>query len=185
MTGSSRENICLPNTNKLCWKWIREIRHDQIPRAMMAYRMYGETKGREILPYQTITYCEKILEGIVAEEVEQYHVGLGKLYKWLTTALAGRKTDITRRKLATRKAKEDRQHKIESEEDRKQRREDYLLDTRAQWETDNAEDIEIYRVHADRERRREAGEPVSDEDEEEELGEDGKPKDPPTQPIFN
>lgn len=108
LTGSTREAICLPKTNKLCWKWIREIKHDQIPKAMSAYQMYGETKGREILPYQTITYCEKIIEGIGAEDVEQYHTGLGKLYKWLTTALAGRKTDITRRKIATRKAKEDR-----------------------------------------------------------------------------
>ena len=80
---------------------------------MMAYQMYGATKRREVLAYQTIPYCEKILEGIVAEDVEQYHTGLGKLYKWLTTALAGRKTDITRRKLATRRAKEDRQQKIE------------------------------------------------------------------------
>ena len=55
-----------------------------------------------------MVYCERILEGLVAEEVEQYHNGLGKLYKWLTTALAGRKLDITRRKIATRKSKEDR-----------------------------------------------------------------------------
>ena len=28
LTGSKREAICLPGTNKLCWKWIREIKHD-------------------------------------------------------------------------------------------------------------------------------------------------------------
>jgi len=64
LTGSTREDICLPNTNKLHWKWIREIKHDQIPRAMMEYAMYGETKGREILPYQALVYCEKIIEGL-------------------------------------------------------------------------------------------------------------------------
>ena len=37
----------------------------------------------------------------------------------------------------------------------------------------------------DRERRREAGEPVSGDDDEEELGEDGKPKPPPTEPVFD
>ena len=51
LTGSTREDICLPNTNKLCWKWIREIKHDQIPKAMMAYQMFAETKGRSILAY--------------------------------------------------------------------------------------------------------------------------------------
>ena len=51
LTGSMREDICLPNTNKLCWKWIREIRADKIPKAMLAYSMWGETKGREILAY--------------------------------------------------------------------------------------------------------------------------------------
>ena len=25
LTGSKREDICLPKTNKLHWKWVREI----------------------------------------------------------------------------------------------------------------------------------------------------------------
>ena len=37
----------------------------------------------------------------------------------------------------------------------------------------------------DRMRRKEAGEPVSGDEEEEEEGEDGKPKPPPTEPVFN
>lgn len=61
------------------------------------------------MAYQTLNYCEKTIEGIVAEEVELYHIGLGKLFKWLQTAIAGRKLDITRRKILKRKEKEDRQ----------------------------------------------------------------------------
>lgn len=179
LTGSKREDICLPDTNKLHWKWIREIKHDQIPKAMMNYQMYGQTKGKEILAYQTLTYCERIIEGITAEEVEHYHVGLGKLFKWLQTAIAGRKLDITRRKILKRKEKEDRQQKIEREEDRKTRREEYLTETRTEWETENADNIEEYKVYMDRQRRRDAGEPVSGDEDEEEEGEDGKPKPPP------
>lgn len=108
LTGSNREDICLPETNKLHWKWIREIKHDQLPKAMLAYSMYGQTKGKEILAYQTLTYCEKIIEGVVADDVEQYHNGLGKLFKWLKTAIEGRKLDITRRKIVKRKDKEER-----------------------------------------------------------------------------
>lgn len=116
--------------------------------------------------------------------MENYHAGLGKLYKWLITAISGRKADITRRLIATRKAREDRQNKIEKEEDRKIRREDYIIEKKNEWETDNAEGIEAYQKFKDRERRREAGEPVS-EDEDEDEGEEGKEKEPPVQPVFD
>ena len=97
-----------------------------------------------------MNYCERIIEGINAEDVEQYHVGLGKIYKWLLTAIAGRKLDITRRKILKRKEREDRQQKIEREEDRKTRREEYLTDSRGEWETENADAIEDHKVAADR-----------------------------------
>jgi len=83
------------------------------------------------LPYQTIVYCEKIIEGITADAVDSYHAGLGRLFKWLTTAIAGRKLDIIRRKIATRRAKEDRAEKIAKEEDRKKRREEYLVESKS------------------------------------------------------
>lgn len=135
------------------------------------------------MPYQTIVYCEKIIEGIAPESVEAYHTGLGRLFKWLTTALAGRKLDITRRKIATRRAKEDRAEKIAKEEDRKTRRAEYLVETKAQWETDHQEDIEVYEKYAERERRRAAGEHVSDEEDEED--EEGEAKQAPQKPVFN
>ena len=59
-----------------------------------------------------------------------------------------------------------------------------MLDTKAQWEQDKAEDIEAYNVYMDRERRREAGEPVSD-DEDDDGEEEGKPKTAPTKPVFD
>lgn len=62
--------------------------------------------------------------------MEQYHTGLGRLFKWLMCALAGRKLDITRRKILSRRAKEDRHEKIAKEEDRVQRRSDYLVDSK-------------------------------------------------------
>lgn len=96
------------------------------------------------MPYQTIVYCEKLIEGLTQDAVENYHNGLGRLFKWLTTALAGRKLDITRRKIATRRAKEDRQDKIAKEEDRKQRRDDYLIDSKQTWLENNQEEIEAY-----------------------------------------
>ena len=40
LTGWKREDLCLPKTNKLHWKWVREIQPDKIPKAMLAYSMY-------------------------------------------------------------------------------------------------------------------------------------------------
>ena len=43
LTGAMREDICLPETNKLCWKLFHEkkIPQDKIPNAMKNYQMYG------------------------------------------------------------------------------------------------------------------------------------------------
>lgn len=184
LTGSRREDICLPNTNKLCWKWIRMIKDEQLPTAMLEYKMFGETKARgPILAYQTVTYCEKIIAGIQTEDVESYHQGLGKLFKWLQTAIAGRKADIIRRKLATKRAIEDRLRRIEQEEDRKTRRADYLVEAKQSWETENQEAIEAYEKFVDRERRREAGEPVSEDEDEDE--DDPKEREAPVKPVFD
>ena len=101
------------------------------------------------------------------------------------TAIAGRKLDITRRKVLKRKDKEERQQKIEREDDRKTRREEYLVDSRGEWETNEADAIEEYKVYKDRERRREEGAVVSGDEDEEDLDDDGKPKPPPTMPVFN
>jgi len=45
-----------------------------------------------------------MIEGILIEDVEAYHNGFAKLFKWLQTAIATRKLDITRRKALTKKA---------------------------------------------------------------------------------
>ena len=76
---------------------------------MQEYQLYGQTKDRlEAKGYQTVTYCEKVIEGLEQEVIEKYHGGLGKLFKWLQMAIAGRKQDITRRKALQQRAKETR-----------------------------------------------------------------------------
>ena len=79
-----REEICLPETNHLSWKITRELSQDRIVKAMIDYQMFGETKGRrQCKAYQTIPYVEEIIKGLVQEDIDAYHVGLGKLFKWL------------------------------------------------------------------------------------------------------
>ena len=51
LTGFKRDQVCLPRTNKLSWKIVREMQAKQFSKAMFAYSMFGETKGRDVLPY--------------------------------------------------------------------------------------------------------------------------------------
>ena len=82
--------------------------------------MYGETKGRrQCKAYQTVPYVENVLKGLIQEDIDAYHVGLGKLFKWMKTAIDGRKQDIVRRKSLQQKAREVRAGKIQEAEDRK------------------------------------------------------------------
>ena len=68
----------------MSWKIVRQIESAQIGKAMVKHQIIGQTKGmRKVLPYQTIPYVEKLIGNIQLEEVEQYHAGYGKLFKWL------------------------------------------------------------------------------------------------------
>ncbi len=78
---------------------------------MSTYRILGVKKD-EFKKYQTINYCEKLLEGLNQEEVDNYSVAFGKVYKWLVTAIQLRKQDIIRRKALTKKARENRENRI-------------------------------------------------------------------------
>ena len=130
-----REEICLPETNHLSWKITRELSQDRIVKAMIDYQMFGETKGRrQCKAYQTIPYVEEIIKGLVQEDIDAYHVGLGKLFKWLQTAISGRKQDIVRRKSLQQKAREVRAGKIQEAEDRKKAREDFIVEAQQKWE---------------------------------------------------
>ena len=75
---------------------------------MTNYRILG-SKSEEFKSYNTINYCEKILEGITQEDVDAYHVGVGKLFIWLKKAIESRKLDITRRKALAKQAKQNRE----------------------------------------------------------------------------
>ena len=113
---------------------------------------------------------------IQLEEVEQYNSGLGKMLKWLQTAITTRRQEITRRKALAKKAREERAECIRQEEDRVQRRKDYLAESAQQHKDDYAEEWEIYNKWEEKQRKKDAGETV-DEDEDDEDAE--PPQKPP------
>ena len=141
---------------------------------MIDYQMYGETAGRrECKAYQTIPYVEKVIEGLQQEDIDQYQAGLGKLFKWLQMAIAGRKQDITRRKALQQRAREVRSGKQKEAEDRKTAREEYVLDMEDKWREDTAPQLENYEKYIARKAKKESGEELNEEELEEEDNEAG------------
>ena len=110
---------------------------------MATYRILG-VKSDEFKKYQTINYCEKLLEGLNQEEVDNYSVAFGKIYKWLATAIQLRKQDIIRRKALTKKARENRESRIKQGEERTVNRENYLNEAQDKFKEDNRGSIEAY-----------------------------------------
>jgi hypothetical protein len=91
-----------------------------------------------------LNFCEKIISGVVDEEVNAYHTGFAKLYRWLKMAIEARKADITRRKALAKRAKEDRKQKQEQAEERKNNRDLYLNDAREKFNEDHKDEIDAY-----------------------------------------
>lgn len=148
---------------------------------MVDYRVCGAKDG-EFKAYQTINYTEKLITDVNPEDVENYSVAFGRIFKWLQSAISLRKQDIIRRKALTRKAKEQRESSIKAAEERAVNRESYMSDAADKFKEDNREAIEAFEKWQEEERikaSQEYGEELDDEDEAAENQE------PPVMPEFN
>lgn len=129
--------------------------------------------------WQTINYCERLVSEIQQEDVDNYHVGFSKLFKWLQSAIALRKQDIVRRKALAKRAQENREAKIAEKEKHGQDREAFLTEAREKFNTDNEALIETCNKYAALQAKREAGEEIDA------AGEELLAQDPPVAPILN
>ena len=68
--------------------------------------------------YQTLNYAEKLIADTNEQECFDYSPGFGRLYKWLTTAIALRKQDIIRRKAVYKRNLELREAKLKERDAR-------------------------------------------------------------------
>lgn len=138
----NREDICEPHSNRLFWKSAR-TQFNQLPRKMVDYQMLG-ANDCEFKGYQTINYCEKLINDYHQEDVDHYQISFGKLFKWLTGAIALRKQDIIRRKAITKRDTEFREEKIKEKQTRAENRETFLLEASEKFAADNADAIEAH-----------------------------------------
>lgn len=130
--------------------------------------------------FNQLTYVGTMIEGINIEDVEAYHPGFAKLFKWLKTALTARKQDITRRKSMTKKAKQDRESKINASGERKINRANHLEEAENKFKDERKDEIEAFEKYQEKLAKK-ARQEYGDEDEDEEKANQA----PPVMPVFN
>ncbi len=96
--GYKREDICEKGTNKLFWKIAKTHFDDEFLKRIMTYNPSGAKDG-EFKRYALLNFIEKNLAEVVQEDVDAYNNSLGRLVRWLQTAILVRKEDIARRKV--------------------------------------------------------------------------------------
>jgi hypothetical protein len=120
----SREFICVDDTNKLAWKKASLFMANSTPESvyfkMNEYWPIGPKDG-EYKEYQKLKFIRENIEGINEEDVDEYSITLGKIYRWLLMALELRIEDVSSRKKTKEKEREYRADAIERETDRLER----------------------------------------------------------------
>ena len=130
--GYNREDVCEIGTNKLNWKKAKLLLKDEFFKRILDYNPIGP-KPEHYKGYWRINFIEKFLEGITQEDVDNYSVGIGKLFKWLQLAIAVRKEDVKYRLSVRRKKEQERNDAKTKEEERVTARTNYIEEERKKW----------------------------------------------------
>jgi len=88
-----------------------------------------------------LNFIERNIAGIVPAEVEEFNMVLGRLYKWLLTAIENRKLNIVRRRALIQKDRDERDAKIKAREERGKKREQDLADAKVKFEEEHKDEI--------------------------------------------
>lgn len=167
-----------PGTAIFNWKTAKTLIDDDFCAKLKAYQSIG-SKDSSYKAYQSISYIEKLIDGINAELVGEYNLVASKLLAWLQLAVENRKSDIVRRRALIHKEREDRDSKIAAKTDRDERRVNELTKAKEAFAEENKEAIETFNAFKTAQENND-----NEYDEEEDEGEEGK-KEPPTLPKFD
>merc|ERR1712227_1042057 len=105
--------------------------------------------------YQTINYVERLIEGVLPEQVDEFNMTAGRLFRWLLLSTESRKTDIIRRRALLQKERDERDAKIQAKEKRDQEREAQLEAAKQAFLEEKKDEIREYEEYV---RAQESGE---------------------------
>lgn len=89
--------MCETGTNKLVWKKAKKFVSEELFGKMGDYWPIGP-KEENYKEYEKLQFIKDNLDGIKDEEVDEYSVALGKLYRWVQLALEVRYEDVKLRR---------------------------------------------------------------------------------------
>ncbi len=114
LLGNKKEDINLEGTNQLNWKMVRDIlkSEESFFKKVVGYSHRGP-KESKVEEYATILRLTRRVGKYVQEEVDNYNLGYGRLFKWFSMTLRLRKSDIELRRLKKEEQRKDRIKKME------------------------------------------------------------------------
>jgi len=141
--GYDKEKITEPGTQKFFWKTAKSLMDDAFLTKMEEYDFRG-SKDSVFKPYQTLNFIEKNMAGIVAEDVDEFNMVAGRMFRWLQLALENRKNDIVRRKSLIHKQREERDNLIKSKDERDAKRIADLEENKTKFLEENKDEIDAF-----------------------------------------
>lgn len=181
LLGFTREQICVPKTNQLFWKKARAFIDKDVPSRMAEFNIITEKNG-EYKAYQTLNFCETVLQKHSEEDLSAYNSAVLKLFRWLKTAVEGRKAYITRTKALLKRAKENRATLVQQAEDRAKNREAHLTEMQEKFAEEHKDEIAAYEAYEALQKKKENDEYGDEQGSNEEAEEE---KEPPVNPRFD
>jgi hypothetical protein len=125
LLGYEREEICERDTNKLEWKVAKNLINEDFFKRLGEYVPYGPKEG-SFKEYQKLRFLKRNIGMYEAEQVDDYSIALGKLFRWLQMAIDLREEDVLMRRDQVAKLKEERQTAIDAEAERAKLRQNDL-----------------------------------------------------------
>jgi len=135
---------------------------------MADYQVLG-AKFAEYREFNKLNFVDTLMAGLLQEDVDAHNVAFGKLFKWLTTALATRKADITRRHAQIKRSGEERATRLTEAEARETLKCERLAEEEEKFKGDHKEEIDAFEKWTEEQKQRESQEYGEELDEEEEA----------------
>ena len=113
LLGYTREDICERDTNKIEWKKAKNLLNEDFFQKLGHYNPFG-AKEAEFKDYQKLKFLKRNIAAFEPEQVDDYSIALGKLFRWLQAAIDIREEDVMIRREQIQKLKEERQAAIDA-----------------------------------------------------------------------
>lgn len=122
MKFQDRPFLCERDTNKLEWKKAKAfLNNDEMFIRMQEYWPFGP-KEEIYKEYQKLKFVQENLSGIPEDQVDEYSVALGKLYRWINLAIEVRIEDLKVRRAHKKQLRAERQEALDKENERMEKR---------------------------------------------------------------